>query len=234
MSYVPDYVEHPAAYEAAIERNIKANAAKTRRKNWFADHADAQRLSDWLHQSGEFKDRYSCGNTWSNERGTCCDNYDTKCSYTGPKAHPLVAGMFSGDFGKVLLEMREALVEWGGLTDKQTDLVRRALTRAEERLAQAQQRREERIAAERETSKHIGTVGARIELTLTVDKVFTFDGFYGTTFINICKDADGNVVVYKGSNGFEEGETIRVKATIKAHEERDGVAQTLIARPKVL
>jgi len=29
-----------------------------------------------------------------------------------------------------------------------------------------------------------------------------------------------------------EGETLRVKATVKAHEERDGVAQTLIARPK--
>lgn len=234
MSYVPDYVEHPAAYEAAIERNIKANAAKTRRKNWFAAHADAERLSDWLHQSGEFKDRYYCGNTWDNNIGMCCENYDKKCSHIGPKAHPLVAGMFAGDFGKVLLEMQEALVEWGGLTDKQTDLVRRALARAEERFAKAQQRRDERIAAERATSKHVGTVGARIEFTLTVDKVFTFDGFHGTTFINICKDVDGNVIVYKGSNGFEEGETVRVKATVKAHGERDGVAQTIIARPKVL
>lgn len=234
MSHVPDYVEHPAAYEAAVERNIKANAAKTRRKNWFAAHTDAERLSDWLHQSGEFKDRYHCGNTWSNERGMCCENYDTKCSHIGPKAHPLVAGMFAGDFGKVLLEMQEALGEWGGLTDKQTDLVRRALARAEERFAKAQQRREERIAADRATSQHVGTVGARVEMTLQCEKVFEFDSMYGMTYINICRDADNNVVVYKGSNRFEEGETIRVKATIKAHDERDGVAQTLIARPKIL
>lgn len=229
---VPDHVEHQSAYENAIKQRIKANASKTRREKWLAAHADSQRLADWLHQSGEFRDRYSCGNTWSTERGTCCENYDTKCSYTGPKAHPLVAGMFSGDFGKVLLQMQEALVEWGGLTDKQTDLVRRALARAEERYAKAQVRREERIAADREGSRHVGTIGARVELTLNVGKVFSFDSIYGTTFINICKDADGNVIVYKGSNSFEEGETIRVKATIKAHEERDGVAQTLIARPK--
>lgn len=227
-------VENPAAYERAIERNIKANAAKTRRKTWVATHADAERLRDWLHQSGEFQDRYSCGNSWSNAKGACCDNYDTKCCYVGPKAHPLVAGIFSGDFGKVLLEMREALQEWGGLTDKQTDLVRRALARAEERLAKAQQRHQERVAADRATSQHVGTVGARVEMTLQCEKVFEFDSMYGMTYINICRDAHNNVVVYKGSNRFEEGETIRVKATIKAHDERDGVAQTLIARPKTL
>lgn len=226
------HVENPGAYERAIEARIKANASKTRREKWFAQHADAERLNSWLHHYGEFDSRYSCGNAWNNSIGACCENYDTKCSNIGPKEHPLVRNMYVGDFGKVLLQMREALIEWGSLTDKQTDLVRRSLARAEERLAKAQQRREERVAADREGSKHVGVVGERREFTLTVNKVFSFDSIYGTTFINICKDADGNVIVYKGSNGFEEGETVRVKATVKAHEERDGIAQTLIARPK--
>lgn len=229
-----NHIEHPDAYEAAIKARIKANASKTRRTKWLATHPDAERLRDWLHQSGEFQDRYACGNTWSNDRGACCANYDFKCSHIGPKAHPLVAGMFAGNFGQLLLKMRDALVEWGALTDKQTDLVRRSLARAEERLANAQQRREERLASDRATSHHIGTVGERMELTLTCEKVFEFEGQFGVTFINICRDPSGNVVVYKGSNGFERGETLRVKATIKAHDERDGVAQTLISRPKTI
>ena len=214
-AYMDGDIDHPAAYEAAIRARIKANASKTRRKNWFAAHPDAQRLWDWLYGHGDFEDKY-------NEWGDLV------------KSNPLRNGIFSGDFGKVLLEMREALEEWGGLTDKQTDLVRRALVRAEERVAKAAQRREERIAADRAGSRHVGAVGERREFTLTVGKVFSFEGTYGITYINICKDADGNVIVYKGSNGFEEGETLTVKATVKAHDERDGVAQTLIARPKVI
>ena len=120
-------VEHPEAYEAAIKARIKANASKTRRKNWLATHPDAQRLWDWLHGCGEFESRFKCG----------------------------------------------AVIN-------------------------------------------------------------AFESQFGYTYINICKDADGNVVVYKGSNRFEEGETVRVKATVKSHEERDGVAQTLIARPKAM
>lgn len=227
------FIEKPGAYEAAIEARIKANASKTRRKKWLEAHPDAQRLSDWLNQCGEFQDRWSCGAPLSSERHQCSGNAEW-CFDAGVKAHPLVRGMFHGDFGGVLMQMRDAIDEWGGLTDKQTDLVRRALARAEERVVKAQQRREERISADREGSHHVGVVGERREFTLTVNKVFSFDSQFGVTFINICKDADGNVIVYKGSNDLEEGETVRVKATVKAHEERDGVAQTLIARPKVL
>jgi hypothetical protein len=230
MYRVPDHIENPGAYERAIEARIKANAAKTRRANWFAAHPDAERLNAWLNRYGEFKGRYACGNVWAT--GGCCDNSD-RCLAIGEKEHPLVRGMFAGDFGGVLLQMRDAIMEWGGLTDKQTDLVRRALARAEERHAKAQQRREERLATDR-NSQHIGTIGARLELTLRCEKVFSFEGFYGTTYINLCRDEANNVVVYKGSNAFQEGDTFRVKATIKAHEERDGVAQTLIARPKTL
>jgi hypothetical protein len=210
-----DRIEHPSAYEAAIRNNIRANARKTRRAKWFEQYADARRLWDWLNVCGEFKTKYDDEGNFVSE-------------------HPLCNGIYSGDFGKVLLDMRDALDEWGGLTDKQTDLVRRALARAEERVARAAQRREERLAADRETSKHVGTVGERREFDLTVNKVFSFEGHYGMTYINICRDADQNVIVYKGSNRMEEGESVRVKATVKAHEDREGVKQTLIARPKFM
>ena len=234
VKQAPDHIEHPAAYERAIAVRIKANAAKSRRAKWVAANPDANRLVDWLYQSGEFRDRYACGNPWSNDKGACCENYDIKCSHIGPKTHPLVRGIFEGDFGKVLLNMRDALVEWGGLSEKQTDLVRRALARAEDRLAKAQQRREEKLAADREGSQHVGVVGERRDFSLRCERVFEFDGQYGVSYINLCRDADNNVIVYKGSNGFERGYSYVIKATVKAHDERDGVAQTLIARPKIL
>lgn len=208
------HIENHGAYVRAIGNYIKQNAAITRRREWFAQNADAQRLWDWLHGVGEFSTEYD-------DSGAII------------QSSPLVKGMFSGEFGNVLLDMRNALGEWGGLTPKQTELVRRALARAEERVAKAAERRAERVAADR-NSQHVGAVGARVELTLRCEKVFSFDGFYGTTHINLCRDEANNVIVYKGSNSFEEGTTFRVKATIKAHEERDGVAQTLISRPKVI
>jgi hypothetical protein len=224
-------IENPGAYERAIARRIKANAAITRHKAWLNAHADAQRISDWLYSSGEFESRYKCGAVISGfEMHECA--MGEKCSGAGAIAHPTTVGMFAGNFGKVLLQLRDALNEWGGLTDKQTDLVRRALARAEERAANAAQRREERMAVDR-LSVHVGAIGERRDFVLTVGKVLSFEGQFGVTYINLCKDADGNVVVYKGSNRFEEGQTITVKATVKAHEERDGVKQTLIARPKV-
>lgn len=230
-------IEHPDAYRRAIQDRIKANARKTRNREWFATHADAQRLSDWLNETGEFDSRYTCGRTWeahdhSNRDVELC--HDRRCLDRGNQQHPLCRGMFGGDFGALLGKMQESLREWGGLTEKQTELVRKALARAEERLAKAAERRAERLASDRATSGHVGTVGARIELTLRCEKVFSFDSIYGTTFINICRDEAGNVIVYKGSNGFDEGETLRVKATIKEHGDRNGVAQTIISRPKII
>ena len=97
--------------------------------------------------------------------------------------------------------------------------------------------REAEQAALQERSQHVGAVGGRIELTLEVRKVLRFESTnYGwpPTYINLCRDAAGNAVVYKGSTGWTEGETIVVKATVKEHGERDGVKQTVIQRPKII
>ena len=83
-------------------------------------------------------------------------------------------------------------------------------------------------------SNHVGAIGDRIDIDATVSHYFSFDGFYGTTYINIIADGDGNIFVYKGGKRLaDKGASIRLKATIKEHVEYQGVKQTIINRPKV-
>ena len=205
------FIENEVAYNRAIEARIKANAAKTARSIWFAENEDAQRLYDFLNGHGEF-------------------DYGEK-DEAGRTARPDIR-FPTGDFGDLLRQFRDSLSDWGKLSPKQTQIVRDALAKAELFAAE----RNGKIAAQRAadaTTSHIGTVGERRDFDLTVHQVLEFEGQWGFTYFNICRDADNNVVVYKGSNAFEKG-PIRVKATIKAHDVRDGVPQTLISRPKEL
>jgi hypothetical protein len=58
------------------------------------------------------------------------------------------------------------------------------------------------------------------------------EGQFGTSYLHIMNDAQGNVVIYKGTKILGgKTETLTVKATVKEHGERDGVKQTKIARP---
>lgn len=84
-------------------------------------------------------------------------------------------------------------------------------------------------------SRHVGTVGERRDWTLTLQGRFEYSGEYGTTYGHIYKDADGNVVLYKGSTRLpgERGDTVTLKATVKDHAVREGVQQTMLSRPKV-
>ena len=195
---------NPNAYEASIRRNIKINASKTRSAAWLAQD-DHQTL--WVYLYG------------------CRDFTDS----------PLCDGMFAGDFGAFMLKLRNDLDEWGQLTDRQADVVRRSLERARERIARREQAKVER--RERDSrSTHVGTVGERRDWVLTVERVLSFDSQFGMVYIHLCRDADGNVIVYKGGNRWEGDTpmTVRVKATVKAHDERDGIAQTMISRPKLI
>jgi len=199
-------IENEAAYEAAKYANIKANAAKTARKVWFSENEDAARLEAFLYGLGEFN--------------------------TGPNGERPAIRFPTGGFGDLLGQFRQTLGDWGKLSPKQTQIVRDALAKAELFAAE----RSTKIAAQREAdaaTAHVGTVGERRDFDLTVEKVLSFEGQYGFTYINLCRDLDGNIIVYKGSNAFEVG-PVRVKATIKAHDVREGVPQTLISRPKAL
>lgn len=84
-------------------------------------------------------------------------------------------------------------------------------------------------------SQHFGKIGERLEVTFEVTFVTSWESSYGypriTTYLTVGRTAEGNVVVYKGSRGFSKGETVTAKWTIKEHDERDGTAQTVLARP---
>ena len=215
------HIENEAAYEAAKWANIRRNRAKTARANWLAAHDDAQTLHDWLFGYGEFADQWQADPRCSDEDGHA-DNCSCKLA-----SHPL-SFYARGDF---LDKMRAALNEWGGLSDGQHAAVAKSFARAQELLAGRDVKRAAQLAADAQTS-HVGTVGERRDFDLTAERVHSFDGQFGTTYITIFRDGDNNVVVYKGSIEFERGEHVRGKATVKAHEVRDGVPQTIIARPK--
>ena len=231
---VPEHVENESAYIAAAQARYDANRIKGNRKRWMEKYEDAQTLHDWLFGYGEFEDTWQLDpNCTMGEDGYPDHRFelngeDYRCSCKRVK-HRL-------DFyrhGEFLDKMRDSIDEWGGLTDGQTVAVRKCYQRAQDNSRERAERRLAKIEEDRSTSKHVGILSTRREFTLICEKQFQFDGTYGTTYINICRDDEGNVVVYKGSNAFTENVTVTVVATVKAHEVRDGVAQTIIARPKV-
>ncbi len=82
------------------------------------------------------------------------------------------------------------------------------------------------------TSAHFGTIGERVEISGTIERVIAIETHFGIKLINIIRCNNGNVVVYRGGFIGDKDESINIKATIADHTERDGVKQTIIQRPK--
>jgi hypothetical protein len=223
------YIENEARYEAAIRRRIQANRAKTGRAKWLAAHEDAQTLHDWLFNEGEFIGVEQLGPRCCRYADGTYEHEDNKYGVCGCKivSHPL--SFYAR--GSFLDNIRKAIDEWGGLTDGQHAAVAKSFAAAKDKLAGREVARAEANAADAKTN-HVGTVGERRDFDLTAERTHSFDSQFGTVYITIFRDADNNVIVYKGSIAFERGEKVRGKATIKAHDLRDGVPQTIIARPK--
>jgi hypothetical protein len=133
--------------------------------------------------------------------------------------HPCDDNCFAG-------KMIAAYHEWNSLSDGQARAVRAMFERIDARRA-------ERAAADA-GSQHVGTIGERVVWTLNVRRVVSFETMYGTKHVHITNDDAGNVIVYAGTKRIaDSGDRVTLKATIKAHGERDGVKQTSIARPKM-
>lgn len=82
-----------------------------------------------------------------------------------------------------------------------------------------------------------GEVGKRLELTLTLFARHDIEGMYGLTRIHRFLTPEGNVAVWFASAGGtigEIGETWKVKATVKKHETRNGVTETVVSRVKAV
>ncbi len=202
------FIENEARYNDAIRRNIQNNARKTRAANWLAT-ADGARANAFLFELDEFEPTYR-------EDG----RFDA--------IHPTVKACL-GDF---FTKMRESVNEWGGLTEGQTKAVLAMIERGEARVAERAKAREEARQADADKSGWVGEIGQRRVFDLTIRMVFEMSGMYGTSYLHVMHDADGNVVVYKGTNRLGAmHDAVSVKATVKDHDTRDGVKQTKISRP---
>lgn len=196
----------PAKYEAAIARNIANNRRKGGYARFAAAFADADLLIDFV---------------------------ETRVS-DEQVAHYARTGHGKEDAG-FIDACWVGIQTFGGLTEKQALAVRSIIAKNAERKAQ--------YRAEALTKVHVGTVGERRDFDLTVVFKTSFETQWGITLVYVMEDADKNVIVYKGSAGLEpvekgvgqyyaeRGDRVILKATIKEHGERDGVKQTIIARP---
>jgi hypothetical protein len=99
--------------------------------------------------------------------------------------------------------------------------------------------REQALIAERAATKqsnHVGAVGNRIDLVVTVARNITLPDYgYGESTLLIMHDADGNVFTWKSSRQFdtEEKETFAIRGTVKDHTDYKGTAQTVLTRCKI-
>lgn len=102
-----------------------------------------------------------------------------------------------------------------------------------ERKAAHEAREAARIEAATRSS-HVGNVGDRIEFTAaSAEFVTSWETAYGHTFLYKFTDGDGNVFVWFASGAFDERAGMKVRGTVKKHDERDGVKQTVLTRCRV-
>ena len=81
-------------------------------------------------------------------------------------------------------------------------------------------------------SQYFGEVKKRYEMEVTLDKLIITEGYYGATFIHRFIDDAGNVFMWFGSKELdaEKGDKIKIKATVKGHDEYKGTKQTVVTR----
>ena len=92
--------------------------------------------------------------------------------------------------------------------------------------------------AEKEQRKrggYVGEVGKREVFTVTVQRIITFENDFGIVKLHIMADEQGNNLVwYSSSKVLEEGQTYKLKATVKEHKEYSGEKQTVLTRCAVV
>ena len=115
------------------------------------------------------------------------------------------------------------LQDWGNLSARQLEAVESCFVTID------------RLEAARANSQHVGAVGDKITLTITVERIVVLESPFGTNFITLARDEQGNAIFYKGRvNIGSKGDTSTIKAAVKDHTEYSGVKQTVIQRPKLV
>ncbi|AHJ10755.1 hypothetical protein P106B_72 [Rhizobium phage vB_RglS_P106B] len=122
--------------------------------------------------------------------------------------------------------MADAISDYGNLTEKQEATCARIISEEAAKLAE--------IRARDAGSEFVGSLKERREFTLTITGYSKSDDDWGISYFHAMKDEAGNVFIYRGTVKIgEKGETVTFKATVKNHQERNGVKQTYLNRPTV-
>lgn len=97
-----------------------------------------------------------------------------------------------------------------------------------------------RQAAEKPVSNYVGTVKERQLFTVKVERILETQSDFGVSYLHMMTDEVGNDIKWFGSSRLyhpggeyrmvNEGETLVIKATVKAHQEYKGRKQTLVTR----
>jgi hypothetical protein len=81
------------------------------------------------------------------------------------------------------------------------------------------------------TSQYVGEIGKRATFNVVCSKVLQFDGAYGSKFLHLMSDEQGNRLIWWSSSSvLDVGVPLTIKATPKKQDEREGVKQTTLTR----
>ena len=114
-------------------------------------------------------------------------------------------------------------------------------------IAQRAARKAEWVAKDAELNaqrRWLGEVGEKVVVELTLRKAIVIGEYQQyrwspviPRYLLILEDAERNVVIYRGTSNampYTEGNTVKVKATVKECGVREGVKQTVIERPRAV
>ena len=131
--------------------------------------------------------------------------------------------------GKLLVDF----LRWGSLSIRQVQAIEPSIKRVAEFAAQRQA-----DLARIEKARHVGTVGERIEVELTLVNWITSRDPWIDWRIAVFQDRDGNTLKTFGKvpdvASMEDGNFRRVRCTVKAHSEFRDEKQTMITRLKII
>ena len=182
-----------------------------------------------------------------------------RCGGTGKRETPKVVKEYTPEYWAKLEARREAKA--AKYAEEHADEIAAEKAEQErreaERAAEEARREAERLAEiERNRGHFVGNVGDKIEMTVTLDHEFYFErACYNAPWkketVNgyVWKTDDGNTLVWlttgiplqyddTRADGCpvtifpESGERMTIRGTIKGHEERDNVNQTMLNRVK--
>lgn len=105
----------------------------------------------------------------------------------------------------------------------------------DEKMVEAFKILDDKKAAQVTTGEYVGEIKERLkDIKVVVKSVFHTSGYYGDSQVAIFVDEEGNTykTFYSGNHKIVKDEFCVISGTVKKHEERDGLRQTVLNRVK--